>query len=241
MSMLRSVVVVMLLLCTQSSIARELIAERILSQRSGKSVGEIIHTIRDFHKIDSNSVIHVTVDLPATSDDFLAAEAFFRSFKGRFQNAHFSPSQEGIAAGDYVVFVGVLSVSDSYDRSIQDYRTEATGIDCDRRYNNRISCRQTGQRRVPSGTRVVSLTASIHGVVSDFFLVDSEGKLKEIRSGNSSISLTGSDNCRNMRNVYSSLAYMLGTQPLLDRPESLSYRAYPNQIGCYDSGDIELR
>ena len=231
----------LLLVCAHPSLSRELVPHEILSQRSGKSGGEVSQAIDDFRAIDPRSTIHVTIDRPATPDDFMAAESFYKAFKKNYPNALFTPSQDGISVGDYVVFFFFFSVTDSYDRDVQDYRTEATGIDCEQQYDGRVRCRESGRRRVASGSRTVTLTAAVHGVSSSTYRVNSAGRLEPLRSANSTIGLTGDDNCRNIGNVYSSLAYILGTQRFSSRPEKITYRAYPNQIGCYDRDDIDLR
>lgn len=241
MCICKKVALAILLLLSAPSFSRELVPEKILSQRSGKTEGAISQSINAFRGIDSNATIHVTVDLPADPEDFLAAESFYKSFVRNFPNALFNPSQEGISIGDYVVFVSAASVSDTFDRDIQEYRTEATGVACDRQYHGRISCKETGRKRVPAGVRTVTLTASIYGVSSHVYVVDSEGRLERVRSGDSTVVLTGRDNCRNISNVYASIAYMLGSQPFSSRPEKLTYRVYPNQLGCYDNENIELK
>lgn len=235
---------VVVLLATSISfvtMARDLDPDDVLSQRFGKSTGEISQSISQFESIDSGSVVNITLAPPARPDDFAAAEAYFESFRRNYPKAKFTPSQEGIAAGEYVVFVTTIAVSDRFDRNLPDFTTQATGIECTPGHSGGFRCRQTGQRRVQSGTTTTTMTASIHGVSVYMFLVGNDGALEDVRTGSSTLSLTGDDNCRNIGNVYVGLAYLLGGQPLSSRPERVSFRAYPNQFGCYDKDSIKLK
>ncbi len=225
-----------------SAPAREFVPEKVLAGRFGKSEVQLSQSLSDFKEIGTDAVIHVTVDLPANPDEFLAAESFYKSFSRMYPNAKFTPSQDGIAVGDYTAFVSIVKVSDSYESTVPEYRTESTGVDCKRRSGGNVSCTGTGQRRVLAGNRTVTSSASIVGInVAIYSVVDSDGSLVSLRSGDATLSLTGDDNCRNMRNVFASLGYALGSRPLSNRPVKDIYRAYPNQFGCYDNDDIILK
>lgn len=235
--MVRYIFALILFLSSATSSAKEIDVVDILDGRWGDSKGFLRNDIYDFDfaDIDRQAKVLVTWNGRATPEKFVSARAFFTAFKRQYQNAEIRNSPEGLDGFDYVILINVESDSNPFESQVPVYENQSTGVDCKSNYSGKISCKETGSRRVKSGYRDVS--DSILSYVIEASLLKPDDLEETLRTSRIAALISASDNCRNTKNIMLTLAYLLGSRTFTSFPDNDDFTFYATQLGCYKEAD----
>ena len=235
--MVRYICALIIFLSSATVSAKEIDVVDILDGRWGDSKGFLRNAIYDFDfaEIDRQAKVMVTWSGVATPEKFVSAKSFFTAFKRQYQNAEFRNNLGDVEGFDYVILIDHESDSDPFESQVPVYENESTGVDCESNSSGKISCKETGNRRVKSGYREVSDSILSYEIEANLLKPDD---LEDVlRTSRIAALITASDKCRNTKNVTMTLAYLLGSRTFTEFPDHDDFTFYANQLGCYKKAD----
>lgn len=192
-------------------------------------------------------VVYPATDSPSAAE-YEVAKAYADALKETFPRARFTTSSSSQIGADYFVAVQAFSGREVSEGTKTVYGSRSTAVTCSDNFGNSVTCRETGSVAVPVGTRSVQLVdryvdvvitfarAIFHG--SDNPRIGSDGsRIVWEAAGVAKDDFTiayDAGACDNDAAASATLAAILGSDSLADRPRKFKFNSKSKTLRCND-------